>query len=354
MNKIKKFITDIKSELIWLKYYVQAMIGSVKNFKKEKIILVGTPLHGNLGDQAITIAELKFLKDYFPNSYHIEISSDFIFRDTWAYRPIVKNHTILIHGGGFIGTLWMNEEMMTRKVINTFKKNKIIIMPQTIYFENTYFGERIKKETKEVYSKHPRIYICTRESKSYEIAKKIFNNQVYLIPDMVTYLKYKYNCKERNGIIFCMRNDKEKKITDKDKKLIRSIVSKYYPNDEIINTDTVVDYSIKPNERINELDKKFTQFSSCKLIITDRLHGMVFAALTGTPCIALSNCNYKVRGIYEWIENNKYIKYVEDLNCFDQHVFELSKINIETCVYNNDNLIGYFKDLSLIISGENQ
>jgi len=46
-------------------------------------------------------------------------------------------------------------------------------------------------------------------------------------------------------------------------------------------------------------------FSSSKLVVTDRLHGMVFAALAGTPCVVMGNCNYKVKGIYNWIENKE-------------------------------------------------
>lgn len=41
---------------------------------------------------------------------------------------------------------------------------------------------------------------------------------------------------------------------------------------------------------------KYIKFRECELVITDRIHGMIFAAITGTPCIALSN--YKIKGTY--------------------------------------------------------
>lgn len=53
------------------------------------------------------------------------------------------------------------------------------------------------------------------------------------------------------------------------------------------------------------------------MVITDRLHGMIFAAITGTPCIAFDNISKKVSGVYKWIESLEYIKVV---NSFEEFV----------------------------------
>lgn len=58
---------------------------------------------------------------------------------------------------------------------------------------------------------------------------------------------------------------------------------------------------------------KLEERASSKLLITDRLQGMVFAAITGTPCIVLNNNHYKVKGTYEWISTLDYIEYVADI-----------------------------------------
>lgn len=58
---------------------------------------------------------------------------------------------------------------------------------------------------------------------------------------------------------------------------------------------------------------KFKDFQKSKLVITDRLHGMVFCAISGTPCIAFSNYNHKVKGTYDWIKDLDYIKYVDNI-----------------------------------------
>ena len=64
---------------------------------------------------------------------------------------------------------------------------------------------------------------------------------------------------------------------------------------------------IYESRREEELRKKWDYFANHKLILTDRLHGMIFAAITGTPCIAFDNCSRKVSGVYEWIKNIGYI-----------------------------------------------
>lgn len=49
------------------------------------------------------------------------------------------------------------------------------------------------------------------------------------------------------------------------------------------------------------------EFDSAELVITDCLDGMIFFEITGTTWIVLSDYNYKVRGIYEWIQYLSYI-----------------------------------------------
>ena len=45
---------------------------------------------------------------------------------------------------------------------------------------------------------------------------------------------------------------------------------------------------------------------------TDRLHGMIFAFITGTPAIVFSNNNHKIEGAYEWIKDCGYIYFIKN------------------------------------------
>ena len=74
-----------------------------------------------------------------------------------------------------------------------------------------------------------------------------------------------------------------------------------------------------------------------KIFVTDRLHGMIFATITGTPCIAMANSSGKVKGVHKWIsQNNDFVKFVENFEDFEKQIkeFDFEKNNI----YNNEEI----------------
>ena len=104
---------------------------------EKKILLFNTPEHDNIGDYLITLAELDFLKKYFKDYKIYEITD---IEYSWYHLKIKKNVTIndiiLITGGGFLGSLWLyNGEKNVRNILKEYHHNKIVILPQTIYFE---------------------------------------------------------------------------------------------------------------------------------------------------------------------------------------------------------------------------
>ena len=63
------------------------------------------------------------------------------------------------------------------------------------------------------------------------------------------------------------------------------------------NPITVLSYDVSVEKREEELKRKFNEFKSAKLVVTDRLHGMVFAAITGTNCIVINSKSPKNEGM---------------------------------------------------------
>ena len=51
---------------------------------------------------------------------------------------------------------------------------------------------------------------------------------------------------------------------------------------------------------------------------------MIFAAITGTPCIELSN--YKIKGTYQWIRDLEYIKFTDDIGKISELMDDLKKV----------------------------
>lgn len=302
-NKFKR----IKSILIYM-----------FQLKKSKYILMDTPLHGNIGDQAIAVAEKQLLKKH--NIKYLEIDSMEMGGHERIYAFLTPpSQEILVHGGGFLGILWQDEEERFRRILMAFHKNRIVVFPQTVTFDvNTDDGQAFLEESKKIYSSHPDLLIYVREKKSYEFMRKYIPDvKVKLVPDMVMGLDIPLKNIQRKDILVCMRADKEKAISKENQDSIMAILRRNYPECKLDFTDTVVNHNIFPDDRETKVQAKLNQFATHKLVVTDRLHGMIFSVITNTPCIAFGNINGKVKDVYEtWFQDIDYIKYAQDISSF--------------------------------------
>ena len=284
---------------------------------KKKTALIDTPTHGNLGDQAIVLAERQFLKKHKISTH--ELSANALdHKEKWFANLTPMNQYILVHGGGFLGALWPNEEERFRRILKAYKNNKIIVFPQTVTFDlNTESGREYLKQSQKVYSSHPDLTIFVREQKSFDFMTQYFPTvKTILVPDIVTLLDTNISAHKRNGILMCMRSDLEKSLSENQIFTIVNLLKGKYQDQQLEYTDTVVPYVIHSGKRKREVNSKLSQFAKSKLVITDRLHGMIFATITNTPCIALGNINGKVKNVYEWLKHNAYIQYADNLDDF--------------------------------------
>lgn len=344
VNKIK---SGLKTEVKWWMKF-RTFFADYRRMEKDSFVIFCIPEHGNIGDQAIALAERKFLKDLDPTKEILEAPAFIMRRHRKLIAKLIGNRTILIHGGGFIGTLWINEERVARSVIQTFPNNKIIFFPQTLYYEKSAWGEKEKKISREIFDSHSNLWLCAREKRSYELAKRLFKNvHIELVPDMVLYLNQISYEMTRSGALLCFRHDHEKLLPDQDKKILVQLLNKYLDGEDISETDTVIEEKIFRPQRKKEVLKKVRQFAQSRIIITDRLHGMVLAAIAGTPCIAFGNCSKKVQGIYEWIKHNEFIVCLESTDNIEAEIARL--LSLKHNQYDNMELKQNFKSLEQMI-----
>lgn len=281
------------------------------NTKDRKVIYIGSPLHGNIGDHAISISVMNIFKEL--KQTVIEIPGEWYRLCSDKVKKYINDDDVIfITGGGFIGNLWLNEEEMIIDILRSFKNNKVVILPQTIYFKNDDSFSNEYKKLKEAINNHNNLYLCCREEMSYKYCKENFKvKNLLLFPDLVLSLNYETKY-ERNNILMVMRKDKEKIFSSN---IIENIISKEY---KIETTDTVCNMNIKLHDREDILNAKLNEFAKSKLIITDRLHGMIFAAITSTPCIAFDNLSKKVSGVYHWLKKLDYIVFCDDIKAFKE------------------------------------
>lgn len=356
-------------ELIWKlmgnqarKKYKQLLFRHTKRYKTFRnrtrdelaYLLLDTPRHGNLGDQAIVLAESDFMMKHFPKAVFYEFSYEeckYCIDDIYRYTS--ENYdTIIIPGGGFIGSLWMNEHLNVLQILRVFKAYKIVIFPQTIYFESSIEGERLAGELESYLLACKDVTIFARDEQSYEWLNKHLegkkNIKYSFVPDIVTSLQHGIELLERKKeVLVCMRKDLEKISLDNGlSQIISWLREQGY---SIVKTDTVLDKTIDMENRRELVLWKLKQFSSCSLVITDRLHGMIFSAITSTPCIALDNISKKVSGGYEWLKYLDYIKVMQQEELTIESIEQL--LNYAGEGYSNKPLEKYYEQIRDMLEG---
>lgn len=302
----------------------------------KKIILMGFPLHRNLGDQAIAYAEEKFIRKHFPEYEYYSVPEGIMLDCVEKVRKVCSDEDILVlHGGGNFGNQYMYIEESRRKILELFPKNPIILMPQSIYFSNDEKGQEELKKTIESYNKHENFTIVAREQISYDIIKSNFNANILLTPDIVMSLnKQKFN-QDRNGIMYILRHDVEVVLDDNERNELINIGNKLF--DDVCVTDMMYPEKILDHQREEVLDKFMDNIGKRQVVVTDRLHGMIFCAITGTPCVVFSNYNHKVKGSLKWLEHLNYIRFLDDISKTEETIKEL--MEIKNTKYDNKDIL---------------
>lgn len=270
----------------------------------------------HMEDQAIWYATQKLLEKYFMNANVVDVDMSDFETDIEGIAHLIQNQDILIlQGGGNFGNYYMDDEMIRRSVISQFRNNRIIMFPQTVYFSEDAEGKEELERSVCIYNKNKNLVLIARDEESFKILKENFINEIYMLPDVVLSLNAVDVKKKRKGALICLRSDKESVMNQQDVENVESFLKERFS--EIKYTDTQMDDYCKEN-REQLLKQKIEEFQSAELVITDRLHGMIFSVITGTPCIAFDNFNAKVKNVYLYLKDNCNVKLVCDFKKFTE------------------------------------
>ena len=312
--KLKLFLSQLKNELLLLRFRLKSAV--IHGFRKPArcIYFISTPTHGNLGDHAIVFAQYQLMKKLSVEKNVVEITRRQYERNRDRLTHIIKQKDlIIIDGGGSMGTLWLQEEYKMRDIVQRFPDNPVFIFPQTAYFSTDGNGKKELELSVQAYGSHRKLTVFCRDQETYHLFCSRFSNVTfYYTPDMVPYLCPHLPDMPREGVLFCLRSDHERVLdATRVQVLLDFLEGKGYPVQE---TSTITGTPIVHKNRRDALMRKWTEFSKARLVITDRLHGMIFCAITGTPCIALDNISHKARDGYDWLRPLPYISFCEDPN----------------------------------------
>lgn len=281
-------------------------IEKIKKDKKNIFVFLGG-FYQNLGDMAITYAQVECLKQAYPDANIIAIPSTKTYEAIKTLKNYISKEDIITTiGGGNMGDMYQSLEDARLYVVKSFPDNKVISFPQTIDFNNS----KSLNSSKRIYQNHKNLTIFARENNSFIRAKQYFQKvDIKECPDIVLSLNKIEPICERTDIICCLRADKEQNLTNSERQEIIDKIKNIFPDAQFTDTVDVALKDCTPERYSQTLENFWNRLRKSKVVITDRLHCMIFCAITGTPCVVFDNSNKKISGVYnQWMSELSYIK----------------------------------------------
>lgn len=296
------------------------------------IILLDYPNYSNVGDSLIWLGEIAYLKSRgLKINYVGDIEN---YNKNNLSELINKNSIILMQGGGNFGSLWEEVHEFRLRVIRDFPNVKMIQLPQTIHFEDV--GKI--KETADAIHLQGNYTFLARSKQTYDLAKKYFDAEIHLCPDMAFFIGYispKLNPYLDRFIL--SRDDIEKgydafsdetqfnqnlnyEVADwmeasRYERFLHRLEMHSGWLRKIIDPNNLILLQLWNHLSRVRMRRGIKLLSSGRVVLTDRLHGHILSILIGKPHIVVDNSYGKISDFYQtWTLRNAKSVLVTDFN----------------------------------------
>lgn len=296
----------------------------------ERVALLDYPNHFNAGDTLIYRGELIYLNELSGGVGYVCATHTY---DSRVLAEQVPTGPIFLQGGGNFGDRYYKFQQFRERVITEHGDRTIVQLPQTMEFAD---GDRLK-HTQRIYSEHPDLHLLIRDRAGYERATELFPaNDVLYCPD----LAFGAGSLDASGapdrdVVLLKRRDRES--VHGPETLPAQLLSQSYRTDW--HASVVDNFKWWPvtlagmgAHKMGALrrpaypymrrafdwqadiiiDNAIDILSRGRIVVTDRLHATVFAALMGKPVVMVDNANKKVSAAY-----HEYIGAVPDVYLAD-------------------------------------
>lgn len=281
------------------------------------------PHHANVGDSAIWLGEMAYLKSRNCKVTHICDASNY---NAQAMRAAVGHNIILITGGGNFGDLYPNHQNLRERVIREFPDNRIIQFPQSIHFADA--GNLTRSQA--ILSQHKDFHFVVRDTVTLQLAQQNYKNPTYLCPDMALMLDLKQlrSQSKTSDVVILSRVDEEKAshFSSKVGMQLNCVVMDWLDEPEpkhewlydwshrhlgwgsskvppfILNKLALVAANAMARQR---LARGLGLLGQGKVVVTDRLHAIILSWLGGTPVFYVDNNYNKLSNfINTWLKDS--------------------------------------------------
>jgi pyruvyl transferase EpsO len=317
-----------------LSHQIDETIAPLIAGRSERICIIDPPGYANVGDNAIFLGELAFLRRNFPGA-----RIDFF--DTGNYtsacdRFIQDSSIILLQGGGNFGELWPRGHAIRMEILNRFPGKPIVQFPQSISF----LTQAGIDTTARAIEKQGNFTLLVRDRKSQAFAETHFPCRTILCPDMAFALGDIQRAPASLDFLCLLRQDKEA-VTDHSK-LVGVLA-------ELGGSLDVADWNKAQDTRADKRDKALSRawrrfpwtvgltrsfafrvreqharerlafglglLSRGSMVITDRLHAHVLCCLLGVRHLMFDSLDGKVSALYEaWTKNTQHAQLVRSVD----------------------------------------
>lgn len=282
-----------------------------------KVVYLDIPLHLNVGDLLIYKGTEQFFKE---RQYQVlaRRTDQGSIKYLEENKNLAKDVIILMHGGGNFGDLYPHHQRLREKVVKDFPDHKIVYLPQTVHFKSS---DELKKSAG-IIRQHKNLTIFCRDTRSQEILKEHFCENVILCPDMAHSLWNVFPKQKKENIkaetLWMIRKDIEETnlsllegkpdsskyedwkdiCTNKDRNFVRILLNLEKVN-RLLSSGVVPvtalwgSYTDKLVERVNEY------FMSYDVVVTSRMHGHILCCLLGVKTKLLDNSYGKNSTYYD-------------------------------------------------------
>ena len=284
---------------------------------KGRVIFIEYPVHGNVGDTLIWWGTEKFFE-----RNKINITDRFSLRLGWrAHKALSKCDTVCFQGGGNFGDLYTFGQRIRKEIAQRYPDKRIVILPQSVHFQNQ---ENLVEDCK-ILRKHPDLHIFLRDKQSYAILEEQSLPNLYLCPDMAHALwgHIKPTQEPEKEKLFLLRRDKEKSFLPEDLKSMENTAFDWpdllkdplmfllyqlgFQTDRIDGRilgnmlPALAIWNLAANRMVT---MSLKMFSKHRIIVSNRMHAMIFSTLLEKEAIIYDNSYRKLSTYAElWLSD---------------------------------------------------
>lgn len=276
------------------------------------VALLDFPSYQNAGDTLIYLGERRYLRDLAVNVRYLTDHARYRKEDLQRLHP---TGPLLIRGGGNLGDRWPLMQAFRERIVDDFPERQIIQLPQSMDFSTTK-GQTAARRS---FAKHTNLTLMIRDHVSLDQAQKLFpENNIVFSPDAA----FGIGLQEQKGpsplpVVKILRSDSEREpigleslggptldwglsgksaLAWKAARVPQSVTRRVPELSRPLYSLVVAGYGLQAQLNLLQANKAV---QSGEIVITDRLHAAVLAALHGKETYVADNAYGKISRIYE-------------------------------------------------------